>query len=204
MTNDDVDNALKSMIDFFGATNTAPVRADPARVNNDLNAERERMMGHGHWMALEARGFEDIGKKNRWLGFVQALAWVFGYVTIDWLRECNQPKTNKRRWTLDEARALVYTLKGKLEEYCGVGVTGTVLYDREPCNDLDVIVYPLSTARTPTPEWVATQLSAAGLRCIVAVDAVQQHWRSKGSQDTKRVEVWITEQGKRVDVFFLT
>lgn len=105
-------------------------------------------------------------------------------------------------WTLEEAVAFVRELKKTLAPAnCGVGLTGSVLFQGHSYNDLDVLLYPLSGQLDTAA--VAAALSRGG--CVLRADRarVTATWRKKGSTDTKHVEIW-SYKGKRVDFFFLT
>jgi hypothetical protein len=47
----------------------------------------EEEVDHVLWMCEEARKFSDLGKANRWLGFIQAYVHVWNIYTIDELRD---------------------------------------------------------------------------------------------------------------------
>ncbi len=105
-------------------------------------------------------------------------------------------------WTRAEAIDFVAALDEKLTPRYHVGLTGSVLIKGSSTKDLDVIVYPASTAEQDKA-FVVEKFLEAGLVKIHDVEVVHARWRRLKSQDTKHVEVWAY-QGKRVDVFFLT
>ena len=82
-----------------------------------------------------------------------------------------------------------------------VAITGSVLFKGKSFKDLDLIIYPLSTARVDVQQ-LRNALKEAGLRIWMEVDEVHEAWLKKGSNDTKHVEVWRFGV-RRVDLFFL-
>ncbi len=114
---------------------------------------------------------------------------------------------SSRSWTLSQAVDFVRSIDPVLRKNgFGVGITGSNLTKGNSNDDLDIIVYPLSTINVDQKA-AAYALRYSGLRLKHPHTEVQSHWRAKGSLDTKRVEVWTVEIGqhcgKRVDVFFL-
>ncbi len=111
---------------------------------------------------------------------------------------------NSRRWTFSEASAFINALRPLLQErgWC-IGLTGSVLFNGESEKDLDIIVYPLDASADPTLIALDEAFNEyPGMRPHRSVEDVTAYWRSKGSSDTKHVEIW-TCNGKRVDVFVL-
>lgn len=110
-------------------------------------------------------------------------------------------KPRKSPWTLEEAQALLLRLRRRLPGYA-LGLTGSVLVKGSSKHDLDLIIYPRTTAKQNI-ERVRSALVRAGLRLRLNHHFVKLMWKRQGSNDTKRVEVWEYE-GKRIDIFFLS
>ena len=113
-------------------------------------------------------------------------------------------RLSRKLWDLPRAFALVSDLQPDLlEAGWSAGITGSVLYKNISYNDLDLILYPLSTAdRKATKKAARAVLTKHGLVPHTSVQKVRAHWRKTGSKDTKHVEVWMLER-RRVDVFML-
>ncbi len=106
-------------------------------------------------------------------------------------------------WRLDEAVALVRRLAGKLPEVGYYpGLTGSVLFEGQSNNDLDVILYPTTKGEQPA-DLLKITLTGMGFNFRHGVEVVHAKWRKKRSKDTKHVEVWEFN-GKKVDFFFLS
>ena len=104
-------------------------------------------------------------------------------------------------WRLDEAVEFVSRLAKKLRDVnYHVGITGGVLHRGLSHNDLDIIIYPASTAEMSQDD-VEKILRRLGTR-IYDRKHVRDTWAAQGSRDEKHVEVWEFG-GKRVDIFFL-
>lgn len=105
-------------------------------------------------------------------------------------------------WTLQQALELHNELLpvARAVGFC-VGLTGGVLREGSSYHDVDVIFYPL---QSPRGDAAALQdaLRAFGMVQVCDQATTTARWRSRGSLDEKRVEVWEL-CGKRVDVFFL-
>jgi len=105
-------------------------------------------------------------------------------------------------WSLPEALQLVRELVEPLRSVgYALGLTGSVLTKGESTHDLDLVLYPLSSAKED-PTALRAALEAHGLKLHVPKERVQKTWRRLGSQDEKHVEVWLY-QDRRVDLFFL-
>lgn len=112
-------------------------------------------------------------------------------------------------WTLEEALTFVRELAAVIEP-AGYypGLTGSVvfarkgrIYKRRSSSDIDVILYPASTA-VVDEEGLKGALRSFGLVLAVPRERVTAKWRKLGSQDDKHVEVW-DYRGRKVDFFFL-
>jgi hypothetical protein len=82
-----------------------------------------------------------------------------------------------------------------------VGLIGSVLIKGQSSNDLDLVLFPNSTAKIDVLE-VWQQLHKAGLRPVKTRAQVARAWEYSGSRDAKHVEVWMY-QNRRVDLFFM-
>lgn len=110
-------------------------------------------------------------------------------------------------WKLDDALALVRRLELALSPHgFHVGMTGSVLTKSQSDNDLDLILFPHSTAYVNMAE-VRRTLLDAGLKPSYSRAAVAAAWEKRGSFDAKHVERWVlTHAGsstRYVDFFFL-
>lgn len=85
----------------------------------------------------------------------------------------------------------------------GVGLCGSVLKNGTSSKDLDIILFPLSTAKTPSYAKVYDTLTTFGWHQWLNADRIHHYWRSLGSDDMKHVEGWKDPLGRRIDVFFL-
>lgn len=106
-------------------------------------------------------------------------------------------------WTFFEAIAIVNDLDAAWEK-SGWHFTfaGSVLRNGSSEKDLDIIAFPHDSSKASHGKlWRLLK----GHRWKLRIDARQLHdfWRQKGSSDRKHVEVWKTEDGRRVDVFVL-
>jgi hypothetical protein len=88
MTNDKVNQVLTNLAVLFEKRGYAPFRFTVTGVLPSTAAARQ----HAHWMACEALTFppEKLGKKMRWLGFVQGVAWLVGDASIEELKNANK------------------------------------------------------------------------------------------------------------------
>jgi len=84
----------------------------------------------------------------------------------------------------------------------GVGITGSILMGKESPNDLDIIIYPISTTEQSYTTLVQA-LTLAGLKLSFSKERTWLHWAKVGSHDKKHVEIWDFNNHK-VDIFFLS
>jgi len=106
-------------------------------------------------------------------------------------------------WNLDQA---ISTVK-KIEEILSpvgfhAGLTGSVLIKDKSDKDIDVIVYPHCSGNSDITQ-AYKALRDAGFTRKVSRAKVAHFWEKAGSKDSKHVEVWNTEDDKRIDIFFL-
>lgn len=111
--------------------------------------------------------------------------------------------TRRPMWTLEEAQQVLARVAIPMNQAgIGVGLTGSVLTRGESKNDLDLVLYPLTTALDRWPVIASKVLAEEGFELVVAAYKVKVAWRNQGSSDDKLVEVWRLNR-KRVDVFYL-
>jgi hypothetical protein len=111
-----------------------------------------------------------------------------------------------KTWTLVDAQDLLRRIELALDGTHHVGLLGSVPLHGTSDKDLDIVIYPHSTfgnSSVSNRRRVRTVLDGFGLRQIASGAMVLAEWEKKGSQDSKFVEVWLTEEGRRVDVFYM-
>jgi hypothetical protein len=107
-------------------------------------------------------------------------------------------------WTRDSALAFISEIYPAIQAAgYHLGLTGSVMTNGESRHDLDLIVYPASTAKQDVAALEAA-LTGVGLTKRFDRDIVRNAWRKKGSQDDKHVEAWFDANRRRVDIFRLT
>ncbi len=105
-------------------------------------------------------------------------------------------------WTRRAALDFIRKLCAEIEPVgYHVALTGSVLTAGESAKDLDLIIYPRTTAHLD-PKGLGGALMRCGLRRLAGRDRVQKTWMTGGSRDTKWVEVWTLDGERRVDLFF--
>ena len=104
-------------------------------------------------------------------------------------------------WSTREALQFCWELERALGGSHHVALTGSVLFCGYSEHDLDVVVYPHSTAQ-PSPKAVQRAMKEIGYVRKFDSAFVAKMWRRKGSKDEKHVEGW-TKEGRRVDLFLL-
>ena len=105
-------------------------------------------------------------------------------------------------WTLETALSFVRELEARLRPIgYSVALGGSVLLHGKSPSHLDLVIYPLSS-KGLRPQSLKSALLEHGLTQVATRERVQQVWRRKGSDDTKHVEIWRTND-RRVDLFFL-
>lgn len=103
-------------------------------------------------------------------------------------------------WTREEAIALCQVLWDYLEpKGWHVGLTGSVLTKGSSDKDLDILVYPRSTANADIA-LLRQSLKEFGMKLVFERDFILKMWRRVGSNDEKFVESYEIN-GQRVDVF---
>ena len=70
-----------------------------------------------------------------------------------------------------------------------VALRGSVLLDGVSKNDLDLIAYPHDSTRR-NEDALRVALMGLGMKRARTVEESHAHWRSKGSTDEKRIEIW--------------
>lgn len=103
-------------------------------------------------------------------------------------------------WDIGDAVDLCRNLEERLSEVgWHVALAGGVLLRGESEHDLDLLIFP-HCSRGAHRRDVNKALRALGWQRVRTTREMHRHWRSRGSRDTKRVEVWLTEDGGRVDL----
>jgi hypothetical protein len=107
-----------------------------------------------------------------------------------------------RLWTIEEGVDFCRRLNAHLEPIgYGVALTGSVLFKGKSHKDIDLIVFPLSTAKMDEALLRHTIMNF-GIRPWIPMEELHELWRKKGSEDTKHVEIWRFGI-RRIDLFFL-
>jgi hypothetical protein len=105
-------------------------------------------------------------------------------------------------WTLAKATVFVRDLSERVRPVgYDIALAGSVLKKGHSRHDLDVIIFPLSTAKED-PIALLAALQDWGMIRRFDTSTVHKAWRKRGRQDTKQVEVWEYKD-KRVDLFFM-
>ena len=105
-------------------------------------------------------------------------------------------------WELDSALDLIRELAPRLEKVgYSVGLCGSVLKSGTSRNDLDILVFPLSTA-VLNKNALDKELRSFGFKVKYDIKSVRTAWRKQGSKDNKKVKIY-DYKGKRVDIFFV-
>jgi hypothetical protein len=102
-------------------------------------------------------------------------------------------------WSFDQAILFVRMLEQTLAPIYHVALFGSVLQRGWSNHDLDVMILP-HNATELDETYLREQLKQFGMRLVISAERVHTVWRSKGSTDTKHVEIYRYD-GKRVDVF---
>lgn len=107
------------------------------------------------------------------------------------------------KWTLEEAQTFLRNLSGHIATSgYEVALAGSVLKKGSSEKDLDVVLFPKTTARY-NRRVLYRMLEDFGMVRQYTVEEVQRAWRLQGSMDTKHVEIWKFDS-RRVDLFFLS
>lgn len=112
-----------------------------------------------------------------------------------------------KTWLTMEALEFIKVLEPAVKEIgYSLALAGSLVHkdSNTPRKDLDLIAFPRSSGGEADPEKLRKVLETQGLSLIVSAQKVKENWQKKGSNDSKHVEVWITPDGKRVDLFLLT
>lgn len=105
-----------------------------------------------------------------------------------------------KKWMFAEAVAFCRELETKLSPKYHVAFCGSLLHGKDVAHDLDIMIFP-HNARDNSVLEVHEILESIGMEFRVSSERVQRKRASKGSDDTKRAEVWAFK-GRKVDVFF--
>lgn len=106
-------------------------------------------------------------------------------------------------WTLEDGRALAFKLEIALaDKGWHVMLGGGVLHNGQSTKDLDLAVYPRSTAEKHDMADVWKAMKALGFRRKSDSRFTRGIWERLGSKDQKTVEVYRDDARRRVDVFY--
>lgn len=107
-------------------------------------------------------------------------------------------------WNIEKDLRFVQELQGYVQPLgFYVGLTGSVLFNGESSNDIDVILYPADSSKMNlTPVW--EKLEELGWTRIASRGRVASVWENRyQSTDMKNVEKWREPSGRIVDIFHL-
>lgn len=79
---------------------------------------------------------------------------------------------------------------------------GSVLHKGESSKDLDLVIFPMSTAKVDL-EALQQCLKDQGLKLKFSRAFIASIWERKGRLDQKNVDAWELPDGRRVDIFHL-
>lgn len=106
-------------------------------------------------------------------------------------------------WTMEDSLRFIRRLYPTLKEAgFSVALTGSVLFDGESKNDLDLVIYPQNASEYSLDK-LHNALKKEGLKVLYPRHVVAKAWAALGSNDTKVVESWMTGDNHRIDVFLL-
>ena len=106
-------------------------------------------------------------------------------------------------WTLELALDFIRRLSPSVQlAGFDLALAGSVLKNGSSTKDLDLICFPLNSSELSRVKLNAALLGF-GLTRRWKPWEIHKFWDKQGSNDLKSVEVWFTEDGKRVDLFLL-
>lgn len=106
-------------------------------------------------------------------------------------------------WTREEAFFFLNWVREPLDKAgAGIALAGSLLVNATSRKDLDFIIFPKDSTNYDIKA-VENALWSCGLRKEFDVEFVRERWKSKGSRDRKRVDVWSVAR-KRIDIFWLS
>ncbi len=125
-----------------------PERVDPDVEMDGSPVSNTALLKHLVWMFEETKKLAADGqldKAQRWLGFIQGVAWAKGMTTLSALKEANRDATERRDYFVDDLVVCV----GEGEEVFRVGKvshggepsTGSALLLRKKKDDDDWVVH---------------------------------------------------------------
>lgn len=108
-------------------------------------------------------------------------------------------------WRFPEALRLAKDLENALDDKgWHVALGGSVLHAGRSSKDVDLFVYPHTTAGDHLVHDVRAAMLALGFRLVSDANATREIWRELGSEDQKSVEVYRDDKKRRVDVFIVS
>lgn len=103
-------------------------------------------------------------------------------------------------WTLDSALAFIRSIQGDMmARGWFVALAGGCLNKGNSNHDLDLVAVPMKTYATDL-EALHDVLRSHKLRRTHTWQMMIEHWSTKGRPDKKYVEVYFTDDHKRVDI----
>jgi len=106
---------------------------------------------------------------------------------------------HKRHWTHRQALEFIEGLEEHIAPHYHIAMMGSVLHHGWSSKDLDIIIFPHTTAHSDLVE-IHELLVSFGMSLRLTCAEIHKFWREKGSADEKWVEVY-DYQRKRIDVF---
>jgi NTP pyrophosphatase (non-canonical NTP hydrolase) len=87
----------------------------------------------------------------------------------------------------------------------GIAIGGSVLQQGWSPKDMDLVCFPLRADIQADPHQLYLALNEAGLKRLMSAPSVRETWKKQGSNDTKHVEIWETNdvERKRIDIFVM-
>lgn len=101
MDNDKVNEAFRSIADLLLELGYEPHRLAGVELalwgDSDLKPQRRIALDHCYALALAGLELpaEKLGKKFRWLGWIQGVLWSFGLQSIEEQKRANMPDAGK-------------------------------------------------------------------------------------------------------------
>lgn len=111
-------------------------------------------------------------------------------------------------WTLESAIVFLRDLEEVIAPDWHCSLAGGVLQRGQSNHDLDVILIPHSTNKyfetCGKRFWdlrkIRDAMTSFGYNLYKDANEMRAHWRTKGSEDSKHVEVWLDQYKRRVDL----
>lgn len=109
-----------------------------------------------------------------------------------------------KMWTRENVLELIVTLEQALAPIgYHIALAGSVLVRGQSPHDLDVLIFPHDST-IQNKDAVRRALGNIGWARTHSSAQMLEHWRSKGSQDCKFVEVWRDNCNRRIDIIYVS